>query len=149
MSTFHAVVWLDRREAHVLMFDREHIESERIKSRSHHKSKGGHVGSHHDMHGRGASVSGSHSPEGGHNSSDENFYHEVAQALAGVHEVLVTGPAQAKDEFRAHCKRHDPAVDKAIVDVVSSDHPSDGQLVAMARQYFHKYDLNAGDPTQL
>ena len=147
MTTFHAIVWIDRREAHVVMFDREHIESERIKSRSHHKTTGGHVGSNHDMHGRGPSVSGHHSADGGHSTADDQFYHEVAQALSGAHEVLVTGPAQAKDEFRAHCARHDPAVDKAIVDVIASDHPSDGQLVAMARQYFLKHDRFAADPS--
>lgn len=148
MSTFHAIVWLDRREAHVVMFDREHIESQRIHSRSHHLATGGHVGSRHQAHGRGPSVSGHHSPEGGHNAADERFYHEVAQALVGVREVLVTGPAQAKDEFRAHCQRHDKAVDAAIVDVIASDHPSDGQLVAMARQYFRKFDQMGADPSQ-
>lgn len=40
MTTFHAVVWLDHSEAHVLMFDREHVEAQRIKSRSHHKHQG-------------------------------------------------------------------------------------------------------------
>jgi hypothetical protein len=68
----------------------------------------------------------------------------VAQALKGVHEVLVAGPAQAKDEFRAHCKTHDKAVDKAIVAVITSDHPTDPQLVAMARQYFLKHDKMQG-----
>jgi hypothetical protein len=52
--------------------------------------------------------------------------------------------SRAKDEFKAHCARHDKAIDKAIVDVISSDHPSDGQLVAMARQYFLKYDQMHG-----
>ena len=50
MSTFHAIVWLDRSEAHVIMFDREHVETQKIKSRSHHKATGGHVGSHQGMH---------------------------------------------------------------------------------------------------
>lgn len=149
MSTFHAVVWLDRQEAHVLMFDREHIEAQRIKSRTHHKATGGHVGNHQGMHGRGAAASGAHSPQGGHGAGDDSYYHSVAQALQGVHEVLVTGPAQAKDEFRAHCERHDPAVAKTIVAVVSSDHPSDGQLVALARQYFLKHDALGKDPSQL
>ena len=36
MSTFHAIVWLDRNEAHVIMFDREHIAAQKIKSRSTH-----------------------------------------------------------------------------------------------------------------
>jgi hypothetical protein len=40
MSTFHAVVWMDHSEAHVVMFDREHMEAQRIKSRSHHKHQG-------------------------------------------------------------------------------------------------------------
>ena len=40
MSTFHAVVWMDQSEAHVVMFDREHAEAQRIKSRSHHKHQG-------------------------------------------------------------------------------------------------------------
>lgn len=139
MSTFHAIVWLDRSEAHVIMFDREHIAAQKIKSRSMHKPTGGHTGSHQGS-GRGDSASGHHSPAGGHASHDENFYHSIAEALKGVHEILVTGPAQAKDEFKAHCARHDKEVDKAIVGVVSSDHPSDGQLVAMAKQYFLKYD---------
>jgi stalled ribosome rescue protein Dom34 len=144
MSTYHAIVWLDRSEAHVIMFDREHVEMEKIKSRSTHKATGGHVGSHQGMHGRGEGASGHHSPQGGHASHDENFYHAVAEALAGVHEILVTGPAQAKDEFKAHCAHHDPAIAKAIVGVVTSDHPSDAQLVVMARQYFLKYDLMQG-----
>jgi len=77
-------------------------------------------------------------------AGDEAYYHSVAEALQGVHEILVTGPAQAKDEFRAHCQRHDKDIEKAIVGVVSSDHPSDGQLVAMAKQYFLKHDKMHG-----
>lgn len=148
MTTFHAIVWMDRREAHVLMFDRDHVEAERITSRSHHTATGGHAGSHGLKHGRGDAASGHHSPGGGHDQGDEAFYHSVAQALAGVREILVTGPAQAKNEFRAHCARHDKAIDQAIVDVVACDHPSDAQLVAMARQYFLKYDQRAADPSQ-
>lgn len=148
MTTYHAIVWIDRREAHVLMFDREHVESQRIQSRSHHVSTGGHAGQHGLKHGRGASASGRHSGDGGHDNADEAFYHSVAQALVGVREVLVTGPAEAKTEFRAHCSRHDKAVDQAIVDVVTSDHPSDPQLVAMAKKYFLKHDQRAADPSQ-
>mgnify|MGYP006314746701 CR=1 FL=1 len=41
MTTFHAVVWMDHTEAHVLMFDKEHVETQRIKARSHHTPKHG------------------------------------------------------------------------------------------------------------
>ena len=125
MSTFHAVVWMDHNEAHVLMFDREHAEAQRIKSRSHHTPKHGHV------------------------KGDKDFFAAVAKSLEGVHEVLLTGPASAKTEFHEYCKQHEAAVNKAIVDVVNSDHPTDAQLVAMARQYFAKHDAMGADPTQV
>ncbi|QCB47170.1 hypothetical protein [Hydrogenophaga sp. PAMC20947] len=124
MTTFHAIVWMDHSQAHVLMFDREHVEAERIKARSHHTPKHGHVG------------------------ADKDFFQQIAGALIDVTEVLLTGPANAKLEFRDFCKHQAHAVDKAIVDVVTTDHPSDPQLVAMARQYFLKHDQLAEDPSK-
>lgn len=124
MTTFHAVVWIDHSEAHVLMFDREHVEAQRVKARSHHTPKHGHVG------------------------ADKDFFKHVAQALEGVSEILLTGPANAKIEFRDFCKHNVHPVDKCVVDVISSDHPTDAQVVAMARQYFLKYDQTAVDPSQ-
>jgi stalled ribosome rescue protein Dom34 len=123
MSTFHAVVWLDHQEAHVLMFDPEHIQAQRIKARTHHKHQG---------------------------RPDEvaQFYEHIAQALHGSHEVLLTGPGQARDEFRKWCTSHAQEVSHTIVDGIASDHPSDAQVVAMARQYFKKYDQMAADPAK-
>ncbi len=123
MTTFHAVVWMDHQEAHVLMFDREHVESQRVKSRTHHKHQG--------------------------KSSDlAVLFGETAKALHGAHEVLLTGPGKARDEFRDWCQQHDAGVAKVIVDSVSSDHPTDAQVVAMARQYFKKFDQMATDPSR-
>ena len=34
-----------------------------------------------------------------------------------------------------------------VVDSVAADHPTDAQLVAMARQYFKKFDNMAADPS--
>ena len=122
MTTFHAVVWMDHQEAHVLMFDRDHVESQRIKSRTHHKHQG--------------------------NPTDTTgLYADIAKALNGTHEVLVTGPGKARDEFRAWCMQHH--ADVSIVDSVSSDHPTDAQVVAMARQYFKKFDNMAADLAHL
>ena len=123
MSTFHAVVWMDHQEAHVVMFDREHIEAQRIHSRSHHKHQG---------------------------KADDTvaFYADVAQALTGTHEVLVTGPGLARNEFRDWCAAHHKSTAAAIVDSIASDHPSDGQLVALAKHYFKKFDAMAADPSQ-
>ena len=123
MSTFHAVVWMDHQEAHVVMFDREHIQAQRIQSRSHHKHQG-------------------------KASDTAAFYAEVAQALTGTHEVLLTGPGLACKEFRDWCAAHQKSTAAIIVDSIASDHPSDAQLVAMAKQYFKKFDAMAAVPSQ-
>lgn len=120
MTTFHAVVWLDQQEAHVLMFDREHVESQRIKSRSHHK----HPGKHADT---------------------TALFGDIAKALEGTHEVLVTGPGFARDQFRDWCQQHHAHVN--VIGSVVSDHPTDAQVVALARQYFKRFDKMATDPS--
>ena len=123
MSTFHAVVWMDHNEAHVVMFDREHIQAQRIKSRSHHKHQGK-VG------------------------DTVPFFQDIAKALSGTHEVLLTGPGLARQEFRTWCQQHQSATAQLIVDTIASDHPSDAQLAAMAKQYFKKFDTMNTDPSQ-
>jgi len=121
MSTFHAVVWIDHQEAHVMMFDREHMHAQRIHSRSYHK----HQGKPHDS---------------------KALFADVAVALAGVHEVLLTGPGMARDEFSTWCKSHSAPVAAAIADSIPSDHPTDAQVVALARKYFKKLDQMGLDP---
>ncbi len=123
MSTFHAVVWMDHQEAHVVMFDREHVEAQHIPSRSHHKHQG-------------------------KASDTAAFYAEVAKALTGTHEVLLTGPGSARHEFRDWCASHQKTIAAAVVDSIAMDHPSDAQLVALAKQYFKKFDVMATDPTR-
>lgn len=122
MSTFHAVVWIDHSEAHVVMFDREHIEAQRIKSRSHHKHQG--------------------------KADDASaFFADIAQALDGTREVLLAGPGLARKQFHDWCGTHRSAVAATIAESIAADHPSDGQLLAMARQYFKKFDNLAADPS--
>ena len=122
MSTFHAVIWMDHSEAHVVMFDREHMQAQRIKSRSHHKHQG--------------------------KADDYSaFFAEIADALAGTHEVLLAGPGLARTQFREWCSHHQTIVAEMIVDSVAADHPSDAQLVALARQFFKKFDSMATDPS--
>jgi stalled ribosome rescue protein Dom34 len=124
MSTFHAVVWMDHQEAHVAMFDREHVQAQRIQSRSHHKHQG----------------------KAGDTAA---FFANVANALEGAREVLLTGPGLARNEFRDWCTSHQKTTAAAVVDCIASDHPSDAQLVAMAKQYFKKFDAMAAVPTQV
>ncbi|MBL8385720.1 MAG: translational machinery protein [Burkholderiales bacterium] len=130
MSFSHAVVWLDHSEAHVLHFNDEAAESEKVRARSKHQ---------HQHHKKG-------SVGAGHAAEDQHYYHEVALAVADAQEILVVGPAGAKLALIKHMQKHDPAIADKVVGVESVDHPSDGQLLAYARHYFVKVDRMRGDP---
>lgn len=124
MTTFHAVVWMDHQGAHVLQFDEDHVQTQLVKAHSHHLR-------HHASDAR----------------AEREFFEAVAQAVAGVQEVLLVGPGQARDEFRKFCVERHAAVAGHIVDSLPADHPTDHQLVALARKFFAKYDLMAGTTT--
>ncbi|MEI8170190.1 MAG: translational machinery protein [Rhodoferax sp.] len=120
MSHYHAVVWLDHSEAHVMHITADDVEKSIIHPTKPHKhlhSKSGALGS-------------------GRPAEDKNYYHAIVEALAGAQEILVVGPAQAKLQLIKHIHAHDQVMADKVVGVETIDHPSDGQLVAYARKYF-------------
>ena len=124
MITFHAVVWLDHQEAHIAFFDRDHATTQRIHSKSQHKHQG--------------------------KSTDMSAYFaDIAKAVKDCHEVLLTGPGLTRQQFKDWYVQHAAALSKIVVGSIASDHPTDAQLVAMARQFFKKFDAMAADPTQI
>ncbi|MBI1238184.1 MAG: translational machinery protein [Alphaproteobacteria bacterium] len=120
MPHYHAVVWIDHREARVFPFNAEEVD--KLVIHAHNPA--------HQIHHK-AGVLGS-----GHAAEDQAFYHAVAQALSTVHEALIVGPGQAKTALLKHLARHDPQIADKIVAVETVDHLSDGQVVAFARKYF-------------
>ena len=69
----------------------------------------------------------------------EKFVHDVAGRLGDAHEILLIGPGQAKVHFKEHLERHDHAVGKKVVGMETVDHPTDGQIVALAKKFFKAY----------
>lgn len=124
MSHYHAVVWIDHREAKVFHFNPTDVEKlvlhpDNPTKHLHHKA--GSVGS-------------------GHAAEDQEFLHAVAESIADAGAVLIAGPGEAKQELVKHIERHDPTLTKAIAGVETIDHPSDAQLVAHARKYLAAAD---------
>ena len=120
MSHYHAVVWLDHSEAHVMHITMDDVEKSVI-----HPSK-----PHLHLHAKSGSVGS------GKQSEDKGYYHAIAEALNGAQEILVVGPAQAKLQLIKHLHAHDSKIADKVVGVETIDHPTDGQLVAYARKYF-------------
>lgn len=124
MQHYHAVVWLDHKEARIFFFDKHAVAEIDIAT---------HTANHHLHHKKG-SIGGKRQPE------DQHFYHDIVEALKPAKEWLVMGPGTAKLEFIKHVHNHDKALSDHVVGVETSDHPTDRQIVAHAREYFKKYD---------
>jgi len=124
MSHFHAVVWMDHAEAHVLHFTED--TAERTVVHAH--------GKHRQVHHRKGAVGSGKAPE------DKEYFHAIISSLEGAQEVLLTGPASAKVEFKSHLDSNHKDVAARVVAVESADHPTDGELLKHARKFFMAAD---------
>lgn len=119
MSHYHAVVWIDHREAKVFHFNPTEVQ--KLVLHPDHPTK--------HLHHKAMSIGSGNAAE------DQNFLHAVAESIADAGAVLITGPANAKTELVKHIDQHDPQLMQIIAGVETVDHPSDAQLVAHARHY--------------
>ena len=121
MSLFHAVIWTDHQSAQVLQFDAEHVLAHKVRTHTHHTAQ------------HGSAV-----------RTEHEFFGDVCDALDGVAQVLVTGSHTAIADFRHYADKHRPQTAPRIVGYEVVDHPSENQLVALARKYFLAHDRMAG-----
>lgn len=124
MPLFHAVVLTDHQSALVVQFDAEQVLSQRIQAHKH--------------------------PTAQHNSAvrtEHEFFGEVCDALQGIQQVLITGSHTATADFKHYAEKHRPLIAPQIVGYEVVDHPTENQLVAMARVAFDKHNLMDGIPT--
>src|SRR5712671_5400405 len=110
MSLTHAVVWTDHQTARVLHFDTEHVREQKIRA-NHHYTRQHHSGV----------------------RTEHEFFGEVCDALKDVNEVLVSGSKTAIADFRHYVEKHRPHVAPHVLGYEVVDHPTDPQLVALAR----------------
>jgi stalled ribosome rescue protein Dom34 len=116
----HAIVWIDHLTARVFYVGltgvdevvlHAHLSTEHL----HHK----------------ANTIGS-----GHVADDPRFLSEVAGALAQSGEILIIGPGNEKAALHHYLQQQHPKIAAAVVSVETADHPSDHQIVALAKRHF-------------
>jgi len=121
MSLYHAVAAIDHQSAEILQFGSEHVLERTLHqhiqlTRQHHSGV----------------------------RSEHEFFAQVCQSLDGIAEVLVVGGHTSLADFRHYVDKHQPLTAKRIVAYQVADRLSENQLVALARQYFVKYDQFVG-----
>lgn len=115
------IVWIDHHTAKLFTFAGESME-------------------HHTLHRHEPEHHTSHTADAAHDSS--HFYHQVAQQLHGTQALVLLGPGVAKDQFVHHLEHHHHGdLAKKVLAVRNSDHPTDPQLVAFAREFFKEHHL--------
>jgi len=117
---FHALVWIDHREAKVFHFGADSSQSVTVHNSHAHQNL------HHKA----------NSSDSGHAPVDKEYLHRVATELATAGAILIVGPGSAKTELRTYVQQHHPRLAAKISAVESIDHPTDGQLLAHARKFF-------------
>jgi len=120
---YHAVVWIDHRQARIFHFNAEDadkivIHPDRPVRDYHRKQKG----------------------SGHHDSEDQAYLEEVTKAIEDAGAVLIVGPANEKHELVKHIERVHPSMKVKVEGVESADHPSDGELIAHAKRFLKSAD---------
>jgi hypothetical protein len=121
---FHAIVWPDHHEAKA--FHLGITDVERVHDRA--------IDPDHHIHHKANPADSGHAP------TDDDYYRRVAESIADAGAVLITGPASPKTGLLTYITRHDSALLKRISRVQTVDHPNDGTLLALAREYFNADD---------
>jgi stalled ribosome rescue protein Dom34 len=121
---YHSIVWIDHHKAVVWNFSDDEQTKSVVRAHDQHE--------HTHLH---------KSPHGGHRSEgNHEFFGDVTQSLEGAHELLIIGPAQAKEELAAFLRIQHRDIGSSIVGVESADHPTDAESLAYARRHFKGID---------
>ena len=116
---YHAVVWIDHRQARVFHFDADDADK---------------IVVHPDKPVRDVKHDGQRPAE------DQRFLEEVTKAIEDAGAILIVGPSNEKNELMKHIARVHPQMTVKVEGVESADHPSDGELVAHARRFLKSAD---------
>jgi stalled ribosome rescue protein Dom34 len=120
---FHAVVWIDHKQARIFHFNVE--EADRTVIRPDHAVRD----IHHGQKRTGLRV-----------AEDHEFFEAVAKAISDAGAILILGPANEKDAFAKFLAEKHPAVRTHVEGVESADHPTDGELLDYARRFVKAAD---------
>ena len=128
MAHVHGCVWIDHREARIFGVSADgadEIVLHDLSAPAHIHRKADHV-------------------HLGKAEPDTKFLAEVADRLAGFRGIIIVGPGTARTELAGYLAENRPLVAKRVWGIAPADHPTDGQLVALARKYFRAADRVQG-----
>ncbi len=117
------VIWLDSEQAQIFALKTSGIDKVQVKKTVH---------DHHTQH-----------KKDGHGDQDETrMYREISERLLKSGKILIVGPGQAKNRFKSFLEEHSANdIAKNVVGVETCDHPTENQILAIARKFYVNYHL--------
>ncbi|MEO5686815.1 MAG: hypothetical protein ABIR54_05585 [Burkholderiaceae bacterium] len=123
MAFAHAAVWIEHHGAHVLQFDSEHVTESTVKEHVHYTRQ------------HGSQVRAEH-----------EFFGEITEALREFKSVLVVGQHAPQAAFRQYISKHRPALALHVVAWKTVDHPTEAEVLKLAREFFVQRGEMAATP---
>jgi len=127
---FHCMVWIDHRIARIFAVTQREL-TELVTLHAPDDGRG------HIHHRAGT-------PGAGHEPMSEYFLNQVVDALREPEEILIAGPAQAKQIFKAYLAKKRPTLHERVVAVAALDDIGNDELHTFARRFFHRIDRMRG-----
>lgn len=129
MARHLAVVWLDHRRARVIRFGTDGCDTTVVTA-----SAPNHLApNQHHAHQAGFR-------DGRRTPVDHGYYASVVAALGETKAWLIMGPGQAKLELVDHVEAWAARLSERVAGLETADHPTDGQILARARDFFKAAD---------
>ena len=117
---FHALVHVDHHCAHIVQFGSDQVRMHKVKEQLH-----------------------LHSAHEKNERARHAFFAKVCDDLQGIAQVLVVGGHTSLADFRNYVEKHRPHAHAQLAGYQVIDHPSQNELLALARTWFSQRELMA------
>lgn len=119
----HYLIWIDHEHSKIFRFTSKGKDEHTIKNHHHSTNHQSHV-------------------DQAKKNDNQKFYHQIADQVKDATELLIVGPGMARTEFKTHLEdHHHDLLAKKIIGVEPMDKATDGEILNMAKKYYHKYNL--------
>jgi hypothetical protein len=124
MNKYHACVWID--QVHAKVFEIDAGSSEKVEQHDHRPK--------HNIHRKADHVGL------GSLDMDPTLLAGVAETLEGAMAILIIGPGKARIILGGYLQGNHKRIAEKIWGSEPVDHPTDAEIIAYARKFFHAAD---------
>src|SRR3989344_6662252 len=115
------ILWIDREHAKIFEFSEAGMEQKKLQAHRHD----------HHLHPRDNQR---------HQTEEVHFFPQIVEQIKDATDLVIVGPGVARYHFQTYLAEHSPSIARKILACESADHPTDKQMIALAKQFFPELD---------